>query len=323
MNVPGVLGSRPRLRLQAPDSGRSAGTPVSVLARHGQSSVPRLAAALAVLAGLLNLLSALLPAERYRLRLLAELVPGAVSRGATVAVAAAGIGLLLLAGGLRRRHRAASLTTVGLLAAAPSCTWSRAWTWRRRSSRHSWPGCSAPRSAAFRPEPPAAIWLLLGPLEAMAGSRRLLLGTIGHTLPTIAVDLCWLAGPRAGGSLAGLDVGTSAVAVTVAAALVIVTRSAPLGAALATGLTVDLATTPNLASAEHLLATAIGVAGALVLRPTPRLQPIGIWPVAAGGGIRRLETAFRPGQVLYSVKANTARHEPSPGETETKGGSPC
>ena len=58
-----------------------------VLARHRQSSVPRLAAALAVLAGLLNLLSALLPAERYRLRLLAELVPGAVSRGATVAVA--------------------------------------------------------------------------------------------------------------------------------------------------------------------------------------------------------------------------------------------
>jgi lysyl-tRNA synthetase, class II len=39
-----------------------------------------------------------------------------VSRGATVAVAAAGVGLLLLAGGLRRRHRAAWLATVGLLA---------------------------------------------------------------------------------------------------------------------------------------------------------------------------------------------------------------
>jgi hypothetical protein len=169
-----------------------------------------------------------------------------------------------------------------------------------------------------------AVWLLLGPLEAMGGNwRLLLLGTIGHILPTIAVDLCWLAGPRAGGSLAGLDVGTSAVVVTVAAALVVVTRSAPLGAALATGLTVDLATTPNLASAEHLLATAIGVAGALVLRSTPRLQPIGMWPVAAGGGIRRLETALRPGQFLYSVKANTARHEPASGETETKGGSPC
>jgi lysyl-tRNA synthetase class 2 len=78
--------------------------------------VPRLAAALAVLAGLLNLVSALLPAERDRLRLLAHLVPGAVSQGATVAVAAAGIGLLLLAGGLRRRHRLAWLAAVGLLA---------------------------------------------------------------------------------------------------------------------------------------------------------------------------------------------------------------
>jgi lysyl-tRNA synthetase class 2 len=70
----------------------------------------------AVLAGLLNLTSALLPAERDRLRLLDDLVPGAVSQGATVAVAATGIGLLLLAGGLRRRHRTAWLAAVALLA---------------------------------------------------------------------------------------------------------------------------------------------------------------------------------------------------------------
>ena len=82
--------------------------------RH-RHRAPRWAAAVAVLAGVLNLVSALLPAERDRLRLLDNLVPMAVSRGATVAVAAAGIGLLLLAGGLRRRHRAAWLAAVVLL----------------------------------------------------------------------------------------------------------------------------------------------------------------------------------------------------------------
>ena len=115
MTMPGTL--RP---------GRAAEHPRPVTARPGElpvpvpptvrSRVPRLAATLAILAGLVNLVSALLPAERYRLRLLANLVPGAVSRGATVAVAAAGVGLLLLAGGLRRRHRVAWLAAVGLLA---------------------------------------------------------------------------------------------------------------------------------------------------------------------------------------------------------------
>jgi lysyl-tRNA synthetase class 2 len=109
-----------------PTAGRAAQVPLSDATRSGRppgplpapalrSRVPRLAAALAVLAGLVNLGSALLPGERDRLRLLAHLVPGAVSRGATVAVAAAGVGLMLLAGGLRRRHRVAWLATVGLL----------------------------------------------------------------------------------------------------------------------------------------------------------------------------------------------------------------
>jgi membrane associated rhomboid family serine protease len=135
-----------------------------------------------------------------------------------------------------------------------------------------------------------AVWLLLGPLEAMVGGRRLLLlGAVGHVVSTVAVDLCWLAGPRVGGSLAGLDVGTSAVVVTAAAALAVCARSAPLAVALGTGLAVDLATTPNLASVEHLVGAAIGVAGALILRPSRRPRPIPVQPAAAAlaVGVRR------------------------------------
>ena len=114
-----------------------------------------------------------------------------------------------------------------------------------------------------------AVWLLLGPLEAMVGGRRLLLlGVLGHAVPTVAVDLCWLAGGRAGAALAGLDVGTSAVVVTAAAGLAVLTRSGSVAAGLGTGLAVDLATTPSLASVEHLIAAAIGIAGALILRPS-------------------------------------------------------
>ena len=119
----------------------------------------------------------------------------------------------------------------------------------------------------------AAAWLVLGPLEAAVGSRRLLLlGAFGHAVPTVLVDLCWLGGSRVGGGLDGVDVGTSAVVVTAAAALAVLTRSPALGAALAAGLAVDLATTPDLASVEHVVAVGMGVAAALLLAPPDR------WP---------------------------------------------
>ena len=69
----------------------------------------------ALAAGILNLVSALLPAERQRLDLLDRLVPGTLSEAATVVTAAAGVGLVLLAGGLRRRRRTAWLAVVVLL----------------------------------------------------------------------------------------------------------------------------------------------------------------------------------------------------------------
>jgi lysyl-tRNA synthetase, class II len=76
----------------------------------------RVAAALMLLAGLLNLASVVTPRGRPLLELLDAVVPGAISEGATALTAAAGIGLLLLAGGLRRHRRSAYLATVALLA---------------------------------------------------------------------------------------------------------------------------------------------------------------------------------------------------------------
>ena len=111
----------------------------------------------------------------------------------------------------------------------------------------------------------AASWLVLGPLEAVAGSRRLLLiGALGHVGSTVLIDLCWLTGPGRGGSLSGLDVGTSAVVVAVAAALAVSTRSLPVAAVLGAGLAIDLVLAPGLATVEHLVAAAIGACGALV-----------------------------------------------------------
>ncbi|HYT26857.1 MAG TPA: hypothetical protein VEP73_10290, partial [Actinomycetota bacterium] len=94
--------------------------PQPVLGRPGFPGRPsgsaRAASAIALLAGLLNLASAALPAERSRLALLDAMVPGAVSSGAAVWTAAAGVGLILLAGGLRRHRRTAWVATLGLLA---------------------------------------------------------------------------------------------------------------------------------------------------------------------------------------------------------------
>jgi hypothetical protein len=138
----------------------------------------------------------------------------------------------------------------------------------------------------------AATWLVLGPLEAAVGSRRLLLlAAFGHVIPTVVMDLSWLAGNRIGGGLDGIDVGTSAVVVTTAAALAVASRSLPLGVALAAGLAVDIAAAPDLATAEHLIAVVIGISGALLLLPDrwPR------WPselarqLAAGGRASALD----------------------------------
>lgn len=142
----------------------------------------------------------------------------------------------------------------------------------------------------------AATWLVLGPLEAAVGSRRLLLiGALGHAVSTVVIDLCWLAANRADASLAGVDVGTSAVVVTAAAALAVSTRSLPVSVTLAVAIAVDIGAAPDLATAEHLVAVVIGICAALVLlpdrwprwRPEPAPLPAPPRPARASAGSQR------------------------------------
>jgi lysylphosphatidylglycerol synthetase-like protein (DUF2156 family) len=76
----------------------------------------RLAAGLLAAAGLLDVLSALTPPLRAHLRVVLEVVPLGVTQAAGALVALGGIGLLLLARGVRRGQRRAWATAVGLLA---------------------------------------------------------------------------------------------------------------------------------------------------------------------------------------------------------------
>ena len=125
----------------------------------------------------------------------------------------------------------------------------------------------------------AASWLVLAPLEVAVGGRRMLaVGFLGHVVPTVLVGLWWLAWRRAS-QPAVLDVGTSAVIVTCAAALAVRARSAPIGLVLVAALTVDVLTAPDLATVEHLLCVLIGVAAGLV--PAGRARPAPI-PVSPG-----------------------------------------
>jgi lysyl-tRNA synthetase class 2 len=84
--------------------------------RHG--SVPTLAALLTVVAGGLNILSALTPSLRNRARDVNNILPGALSHSATALTLIFGVLLVLLARGLRRRKRRAWRVSVVLLAAS-------------------------------------------------------------------------------------------------------------------------------------------------------------------------------------------------------------
>lgn len=83
--------------------------------QRARRSAARTISRLAFLAGTVNLVSAAFPAERARLSQLDEVLPGSVMSAALIVSVGAGVGLLLLAGGLRRRKRIAWVWTVLLL----------------------------------------------------------------------------------------------------------------------------------------------------------------------------------------------------------------
>jgi lysyl-tRNA synthetase class 2 len=76
---------------------------------------PRTAALLCFATGLLDLWSALYPADRGRLHTLTTYVPGALTRASAALTLVTGVLLVLLARGLRRRKRRAWRLTVALL----------------------------------------------------------------------------------------------------------------------------------------------------------------------------------------------------------------
>lgn len=103
---------------RAEDSGLTgrarSGRPVD---RRGQRSwVPNVAALLTALVGLLDVVEAVTPGFYDRVKLITEYVPGAVSSAALALTGVAGVLLLLLARGLRRRKHRAWLAAVLLLA---------------------------------------------------------------------------------------------------------------------------------------------------------------------------------------------------------------
>src|SRR4051794_11421779 len=84
--------------------------------RRQRQWVPAVAGWLSFLVGLMDVVGALLPEWHRRMVRIDEYVPGVASNAARTATLVAGLLLLLLSHGLRRRKRRAWRAVVGLLA---------------------------------------------------------------------------------------------------------------------------------------------------------------------------------------------------------------
>ena len=95
--------------------GASGGVSSGELAKFRHAWAPRVVALAVLLTALLDLISALTPAQHSRLHLLRQHVPGGVVNASTAITVATSIVLVMLARGLRRRKKRAWVVTVLLL----------------------------------------------------------------------------------------------------------------------------------------------------------------------------------------------------------------
>jgi hypothetical protein len=116
----------------------------------------------------------------------------------------------------------------------------------------------------------AATVLITAPFEAWVGSGRMLVTiTLGQLVPTIAVATTGLAHDRRLGG-GGLDVGASAVIAAAAAGLAVRSRSLPVWTGLIIAQVVAGLVQAPLATAEHLIAIAVGALATVALCLLPR-----------------------------------------------------
>jgi hypothetical protein len=178
----------------------------------------------------------------------------------------------------------------GHVAAAACCAY-------RASDLRHWPAAGRAAGGTLLVRRPVeavwsviASWLVLAPLEAMIGTRRMIVvGVLGTLVPTVGMGVVFLSVNP--GLAAQLDVGTSAVVVACAAALAIWSRSLGVTVLLLIGVAVDVLVSPDLATSEHLMALTVGAVVALAQR---RLAGRHAWRLAKLGQKVQLHDPDKP-----------------------------
>ena len=167
--------------------------------RPSRPWIPRVAGAVCLTIGVLDVAAASPRASGAGVHLLTDVLPGAISQATVAALLAVGIGFMLLGGGLARRKRRAWQLAVVLLAASVVCTCSApapapragrgvagdarslllalpARVLRGRRPVHAVVGAALPARPAAAEPPARARWSRTGSASRFAAPGRLLVG---------------------------------------------------------------------------------------------------------------------------------------------------